>query len=782
MFKLLLVVAVAAAADLEAPVISLNLAGHGHESDQAHQSASNFADECCNGVGCSGGDCALPVASAYDHHDGDISSAITIEYAMFVLSDPGCDPVQTNQTLSQSEFDARLQPNAFRGEFVLRYDVADSAGNAAETVTYALIMRDTISPTYQGTDITQTKPYGAVHTQFNAIPLIQFQDTYDADYVKVDFDHDGTVTTLESSNSTVCAAPCEYQVPDATKTSGYLCSGTTVEAKAYDYADIFGDNNADNVATFTFGYELTDAGAPSITLAQPESAMITTTECTGTYANGASNVYPYKSASVTSEDQSCNCMTGQSLVETAATVNQCQFACNTVYTNNTIASSNQDGTVVVTCQALDFLNKEKVVSSSAIVISDTTPPTLTLNEDEATYKNNVTDCDPTQENCNTQTYFYNVSYSEGSQKNYQHSSEIQHSAGYLADASALEALADHFHCADVCHNNVTVTTSWHKTNGENPDGEGGLCALTDNWEQQVSIIDVATYVLKYVCTDEVGNSAQACRTIYNQDHTVPILNFIAQDNDKGPCKGAQMTCTGVAAGDGNYVDEGATCSDTVDGVISELVEVSGDVVSLANIDTYHITYDCTDSAGNEAQSIVRTVIVYDETCPTCVVSSDTNDITIEASFPYDDDAVTCSDDRPFTAGQRDFSKTATTTDIVDVEDTGVYVLTYHATDLAGNTNFNAYNDQIACGVCDPASGDNCFTGGPFTGVNQTRTVTVQDTLRPIITLKDQMDLMEESSSSVNGWLLGAIASSVAGVALVGYAVTRRSQIATSVPV
>merc|ERR1712046_231454 len=115
----------------------------------------------------------------------------------------------------------------------------------------------------------------------------------------------------------------------------------------------------------------------------------------------------------------------------------------------------------------------------------------------------------------------------------------------------------------------------------------------------------------------------ACRTIYNQDHTVPILNFIAQDNDKGPCKGSGMTCTGVAAGDGNYVDEGATCSDTVDGVISELVEVSGDVVSLANIDTYHITYDS----------------------------------TIEASFPYDDDAVTCSDDRPFTAGQRDFSKT-----------------------------------------------------------------------------------------------------------------------------
>merc|ERR1740138_1209185 len=158
---------------------------------------------------------------------------------MFVYSAPGSDPVQTNETLSQSEFDARLQPNAFRGEFVLRYDVADSAGNNAETVTYALIMRDTISPTYEGTDITQTKEYGSVHSEFKAIPLIQFQDTYDADYVKVDFDHNGVVTTLENSNTTVCASPCEYTVPTVTKTGGYLCTGTTVEAKAYDFADIF---------------------------------------------------------------------------------------------------------------------------------------------------------------------------------------------------------------------------------------------------------------------------------------------------------------------------------------------------------------------------------------------------------------------------------------------------------------------------------------------------------------------------------------------------------------
>merc|ERR1712188_174194 len=42
-------------------------------------------------------------------------------------------------------------------------------------------------------------------------------------------------------------------------------------------------------------------------------------------------------------------------------------------------------------------------------------------------------------------------------------------------------------------------------------------------------------------------------------------------------------------------------------------------------------------------------------------------------------------------------------------------------------------------------------------------------------------MAEESTSSVNGWVVGAIASAVAGLALLGYS-TRRTAVATSVPV
>merc|ERR1711912_128594 len=90
---------------------------------------------------------------------------------------------------------------------------------------------------------------------------------------------------------------------------------------------------------------------------------------------------------------------------------------------------------------------------------------------------------------------------------------------------------------------------------------------------------------------------------------------------------------------------------------------------------------------------------------------------------------------------------------VNVEQTGTYVLTYSATDKK----------------CAQA--------------HFTKTVVVEDTMVPIISLKYKGNkLMAESTSTVNGWVIGAVASAVSGVALLGYAATRKTAVATSVPV
>merc|ERR1712238_141986 len=120
--------------------------------------------------------------------------------------------------------------------------------------------------------------------------------------------------------------------------------------------------------------------------------------------------------------------------------------------------------------------------------------------------------------------------------------------------------------------------------------------------------------LKYVCKDEANLKATACRTFINIDKTKPVITVLAAANKSDGIWYVE------ASRDNNYVDAGATCSDMVDGNISQDVEVSGDVVNMAAVGTYKINYNCEYSAGQTAFPATRTVIVEDKTCLTCSVT------------------------------------------------------------------------------------------------------------------------------------------------------------------
>ena len=72
--------------------------------------------------------------------------------------------------------------------------------------------------------------------------------------------------------------------------------------------------------------------------------------------------------------------------------------------------------------------------------------------------------------------------------------------------------------------------------------------------------------------------------------------------------GDSVLLLGLEPGE-EYTDDGATCSDNEDGDILSQVEVSGQVVSMSTPGTYEIYYNCSDSDGNAAQTLTRTVVV-----------------------------------------------------------------------------------------------------------------------------------------------------------------------------
>jgi hypothetical protein len=97
---------------------------------------------------------------------------------------------------------------------------------------------------------------------------------------------------------------------------------------------------------------------------------------------------------------------------------------------------------------------------------------------------------------------------------------------------------------------------------------------------------------------------------------VPVIEILGQEH---------LTVEASPAGEANYVDDSATCSDQVDGLISESMHVTGNVVDVSVPGEYQITYHCTSHAGVDAPTKTRTVWVVQlaTPAPSVIVASDT---------------------------------------------------------------------------------------------------------------------------------------------------------------
>ena len=204
--------------------------------------------------------------------------------------------------------------------------------------------------------------------------------------------------------------------------------------------------------------------------------------------------------------------------------------------------------------------------------------------------------------------------------------------------------------------------------------DAGSTAL-DNYDGDLtsSIVTVITvdtavvgvYTVTYNVTDSNGNVAvEVTRTVNIVDTTVPVITLTGE------------TTVTIEVGS-TYTDAGATALDNYDGdITSSIVPVS--TFDTAVVGVYTVTYNVTDTNGNAAVEVARTVNVVDTTVPVITFTGEAT-VTIEVGSTYTDAGATALDNY-----DGDLTSSIVTVITVDETTVGVYTVTYNVTDGNGN--------------------------------------------------------------------------------------------------
>ncbi len=233
-------------------------------------------------------------------------------------------------------------------------------------------------------------------------------------------------------------------------------------------------------------------------------------------------------------------------------------------------------------------------------------------------------------------------------------------------------------------------TAWQDPGATATDAEDDDEALTALIVTTGSVdeLTLGTYTLTYNVTDSGGAGAQSISRIVDVvDTTAPVITLNGSATLSHP--------VGVA-----FTDPGAVVNDSFEG--SAMVGGVGQVDS-DSLGDYVLTYNYSDSSGNAAAQVTRTVSVVDSAAPI---------ITLNGSDPLQHEVgTTFVDPGAVSNDAQDGSKDLTGTGSVEASVLGTYVLTYEDTDSSGN-------------AATPV----------------TREVNVVDTIAPIISFAEGVDV------------------------------------------
>jgi hypothetical protein len=202
----------------------------------------------------------------------------------------------------------------------------------------------------------------------------------------------------------------------------------------------------------------------------------------------------------------------------------------------------------------------------------------------------------------------------------------------------------------------------------------------------VNVNVIGTYLIGYFATDEAGNTGSATRTVNVVDTTPPIINTtnIVNSITEGNTALGSVSCNespvtwSIGGTDGNLISIQNTTS-------SPATITLNNPADFETKTSYSFTVSATDSSSNTSTVTVSISVTNDtsddppagpppDTTPPVITVTGTNPVTIERGSTYTDAGAVA-----------DGGETVTTTGTVDTNTVGSYIITYSATDAAGNT-------------------------------------------------------------------------------------------------
>ena len=554
------------------------------------------------------------------------------------------------------------------GTYSIYYDSTDTAGNNATQVNRTVNVIDTTPPTITLIgDNPQTIEFGDGYTELGAttndgsqvtIDTANFTDSVGTYYIYYDsmdaFNNNATqvnrtvnvvdtippVITLNGTNPQTIEFGDGYTELGATTNDG---SQVTIDTA----------NFTDSVGTYYIYYDSMDAFNNNATQVNRTVNVIDTTPPTITLIGDNPQIIEL----------------GDGYTEFNATTDD-----GSPVTIDTANFTDSVGTYSIYYDSTDTAGNNAIQVNRTVNVVDTTPPVITLN------------------GTNPQTIEFGDGYTElGATTN--DGSQVTIDTANFTDSVGTYSI--YYDSMDAFNNNATQVNRTVNVvdtippvitlNGTNPqtiefgDGYTELGATTNDGSQVIINTtnftdEIGTYSIYYDSMDASGNDAtQVIRTVNVVDITSPVITL----NGTNP----QI----IELGDG-YTELGATTNDGS--------QVTIDTANFTDeIGTYSIYYDSTDTAGNNATQVIRTVNVVDTT-PPIIILSGPNPQTIEFGDGYTEFNATTDDGSSVTINATAFT-----------DEIGTYSIYYDSMDASGND-----------------------------AIQVIRTVNVVDTTPPIITL------------------------------------------------